>query len=123
MTPSAIDPRQKHVDSLVGLPFAALHENSRTRERVCGEFPDGSKFRVGEMEDVWNAALCIDAIDGAGAFRKMAPRAELTVLAAAERRYGCTIEQALPKWLAMPRTAYDRWDDRPRVAWHGRALA
>lgn len=93
------------------------------RNLVAGEFPDGSKFRLAEVEDIWNGALCIDAIDGSGAFRKTSPPAELVVLAEAERRYGCTIEQALPIWLAMPRTAYDRWDDRPRVAWHGRVLA
>lgn len=120
---SQVDPRQRHVDSLVGLPFAALHWNAHTREQVAGQFPDGSKFRFGNVEDVWNAALCIDSIDGPGAFRKMAPPAELVVLAEAERRYGCTIEQALPKWLTMPKTDYDRWEDRPRVTWHGRVLA
>ena len=126
MTPSlsATDPRQKIVDSLVGLPFAALgFARTGFRDVVVGEVPDGSKFRIGDVEDVWNMALLIDSFDGPGAFRKGCAPGALVVLAEAERRYGCTIEQGLPRWLAMPRTTYDRWEDRPRVAWHGKVLA
>lgn len=103
MTPSAIDPRQKHVDALVGLTFASICHNVRMRNLVAGEFPDGSKFRLSDVEDVWNGALCIDAIDGAGAFRKMAPPAELVVLAEAT---GGTIDRGWPgmgeRWHEIP---------------------
>jgi hypothetical protein len=121
--PLKADPRQPIVDRMVGLPFVALQESPLCRMQVAGQYPDGSKFRIGAVEDIWNAALCVDAMDQPGGFRRIAPPADLVVLAEAERRYGCTLEKALPIWLNMPKTEYDRWDDRPRVAWHGKVLA
>ena len=123
MTSPRFDPRQRFVDSMNGLPFAALEERVLSRSQVVGHLPDGSVLRISNVEDIWNAALCIDAIDGSGAYKRLAVPFSLFVLAEAERRYGCTLEQALPIWLAMPKTDYDRWEDRPRVAWHGKVLA
>ena len=101
----------------------AIYENPDSRKRVAGDLTDGTKFRYAEVEEVFNAALCMDAIDGPGAFRASQPPGMIIVLARAEALYGLTVEQALPKWLNMPRTAYNAWSERPRVAWHGRVLA
>ena len=117
------DPRDMHVYGLIGLPFVALVERKRQAQTFAGELPGGTKFTIEHCEQAFNGALVLDAIDGAGACRRIFPSDGLVILAEAERRYGCTIEQALPKWLTMPKTDYDRWEDRPRVTWHGRVLA
>ena len=125
MTPSEPTFRQKKIlDSLVGLPFVCLSTNQAHGRRIVAALRNGTQVRAEYAEEVFNAALMFDAMDGTGAYRRtVANQAQLEVLAVAERLYGCTVEVALVKWLAMPRvsdlvgTGYQNWGDRPRVVW------
>jgi hypothetical protein len=116
--------QQKILETLVGLPFVALSEHPAFGHKVVGELSNGSKIRAEYVEELFNAALLFDAIDGSGAYRRTgADETQLEVLAIAERLYGSTLELALPKWLAMPKvtdlagTGYQNWGARPRVLW------
>ena len=102
-------------ERLVGLPFVCI--SNAPGHRVVGELENGSTVRADYCEEVFNAGLCIDAIDGSGAYSRMADSVQLQVLALAEREYGDTLLSALPKWLSMEKTNYERWENRPRKVW------
>ena len=121
-SPAARDPRDEKVRQLNGLPFVALHAKKGC-QTFAGELSTGEKFTIEHCEQAFNGALCLDAIDGPGAHEHIYPPPSLEILAEAERRYGNTVEQALLRWVAMPKTEYERWEERPRVLWHGKVLA
>ena len=116
--------QQKILKSLVGLPYVTLSEHPYFAHKVVGELSNETKVRAEYVEEIWNTALMFDAMDGPGAFRRtVATKKQLEVLAMAERLYGCSITEALPRWLSMPKvadlagTGYQNWAARPRVLW------
>ena len=111
--------QQRIISKLVGLPFMVLNANSSYDHKVVGQLLGGEKIRAEYVHEVWNGALCWDAIEGSGAWRRAASAPQLQVLAIGERLFGCTIENALPVWLSMPRMVYADWMNRPRVVWPG----
>lgn len=87
------------MDDLVGRPFVTL-PGSDAEHRVLGEY-GGVKIRSGAVMQVFNDMLLIDAIRGAGKFRSTVQGLTAEALRVAEREYGSTCEEALPKWMGM----------------------
>lgn len=123
MTPEAPAHFKAIADSLVGLPFVCLVEDPRSGSRFVCQLRSGQKVRAVELEEIFNAGLVVEAMEGRGAAarRSLATEAETQahheLLAQAERAFGISIQDALPLWLAMERHEYARWDERPRVKW------
>lgn len=115
--PTPTPAQQKILSKLVGLPFVVLNLDPSYDHKVVGEMLDGTKVRAEYVHEVWNGALCWDAIEGAGCWRRSADSAQLQVLAIAERLFGVRLEAALPVWLQMPRSQYFDWMARPRAVW------
>lgn len=114
--PAAPTPeQQKRLEKLVGLPFVIL--KGMPDHVILGELLDGTKVRVDYVHELWNGALCWDAIEGTGAWRRSASGVQLQVMAIAERMFGVTLENALPVWLKMPRSEDWNWMNRTRVSW------
>jgi hypothetical protein len=112
--------QQRILESLVGLPFVVCTRHPAWKNKVVGEMSNGTKVRAEFVQELFNAALVVDAIDGPGAYRRnMASPEQLEVLAMAERLYGCNLSVALTRWLAMERLEYFDWANRPEVAWSG----
>lgn len=115
--------QQKVLSSLVGLPFVVCSLHPAWKHKVVGELSNGTKVRAEYAQEVFNAGLVVDAIDGPGAWRRnMATPEQLEVMAIAERLYGCNLSVALTRWLSMERLEYFDWANRPEVVWSG-ALA
>jgi hypothetical protein len=109
---------QAKIKRLHGLPYICIEEPLDSVNKVVGQLLDGSKIRAAEIEDVWNRALIVDALEQPGAWQgSMATPHELEVLIHAERLFGVDIVDALPIYLAMPRSSYAAWEQRPRVKW------
>lgn len=76
-----------------------------------------------ELEEIFNAGLVVEAMEGTGAAARRTlateeeTRAHHELIAQAERAFGITIEDAFPIWYAMERTEYAAWNERPRVKW------
>jgi len=123
MTPEPSPRQQAIANSLVGLPFVGLVDSVKQAQRWICQLSNGVKVRAVELEEVFNAGLMIDAMEGPGA----AARQALTgtgaaalhheLIRQAEKAYGVTIADALPTWLKMERSEYSSWNERPRVKW------
>ena len=112
-------------EKITGLPFVCISLHPAWGHKVVGELLNGSKVRAEYCEELFNAALTVDAIDGPGAWRRdFGPDKpeQLEVMAIAERLYGCSLADALPRWLNMPRSEYFKWENRPRVLWAGASV-
>jgi hypothetical protein len=120
MTPPPNAKQKAACDRLAGLPFVFIEKEGH---KVIGELSNGEKVRAVELEEVFNAGLCIDAMEGPGAAaRQTLVSAEATklhheLIAKAEAFFGISIRDACPIWLAMEKTFYARWDERPKVRW------
>lgn len=123
MTPNSTQPQQAICDRLVGLPFLCINEDVRAAQRFYCRLRSGERARVVELEEIFNAGLVIEAMEGPGAASRQTMASEqLThlhheLIAQAEKMFGITIREALPIYLAMERTTYGNWDERPRVKW------
>lgn len=120
MTPKPDPIQQAICDRLVGLPFVTVHAPNSPGHNVVAELANGMKVRRAEIEQIFNAALVILAIEGGQHFAPAQTAAEKLheeLLATAERLYGTTLADALPIYMGMKRTTYGTWDDRPRVQW------
>ena len=113
--------QQAICDRLVGLPYITLYAPNAPKHQIVAEMANGQqKVRLGLIEDVFNAALVILAIEGGQHFAPAQTAAEKfheELLATAERLYVTTLADALPIYLGMKRTTYGTWADRPRVQW------
>lgn len=115
--------QQFAVERLVGLPFVCLVDSPAQAQCFCCQLSSGQKVRIVELEEIFNAGLVIDAMEGPGAAARQAltgtgaAKVHYELLNQAERKFGTTIDAALPVWLAMERTSYGNWDERPRVRW------
>ena len=119
--PSAIE--QAICDRLVGLPFVCINEDVRSAQRYYCRLRSGEQARIVELEEIFNAGLVVEAMEGPGAASRQTMASEqLTrlhheLVAQAEKMFGITIQDALPIYLAMDRTEYANWNERPRVKW------
>jgi hypothetical protein len=110
-------------DSLVGLPYVCLVEDARSGSRFVCQLRSGQKMRAREVEEIFNAGLLIEAMEGPGSAARQTVEADgasklhAEMLAAAEKLFGITIQDAFPIYQAMDRYEYGRWEDRPRVKW------
>ena len=111
---------------LVGLPYVCLVEDVRSASRFVCQLSNGEKVRAAQIEAIFNAGLVVEALEGEGAATRSTALAGAVgrtdrlhgeLLAHAQRRFGVTFRDALPIYLAMDRTEYGRWEDRPRVKW------
>lgn len=124
MTPEPTALQQAICDRLVGLPYVCLVEDPRSASRYVCQLSNGDKVKAGEIEQIFNAGLIIEALEGRGAATRstaatggMADKVHGELLAHAERLFGTTISDALPIYMAMERTSFGRLEDRPRVKW------
>jgi hypothetical protein len=123
MTPEPSLQQQAAISRLVGLPFVCLVEDPRAGSRFVCQLRSGQKVRAVELEEIFNAGLMVDAMEGKGAASRQTLGTEEEtqlhheLLAQAERAFGVAIEDACTIWLTMERTEYARWDERPRVKW------
>ena len=123
-TPQPSAYQQQALLRLVGLPYVCLVEDTRSASRFVCQLSNGEKVRAAQIEDIFNAGLIIEALEGAGAAtRSTSATAGATdklhgeLLAHAERLFGVTLQDAFPVYLGMGRWDYTRWEDRPRVKW------
>lgn len=124
MTPSSPTQSQQAIcDRLTGLPFVCLNEDVRLAQRFHCILRSGQAVRVVELEEIFNAGLVVEAMEGPGSAARQAMASEpLTrlhreLIAQAEKMFGISIREALPIYLAMERTVYSNWNERPRVKW------
>lgn len=74
-----------------------------------------------ELEGIFNAGLMVEAMEGPGSAVRQtmdsegATRLHHELIAQAEKMFGVTIQDAMPIWLAMERSTYGNWNERPRV--------
>ncbi len=104
----------------MGLPCVTLHSPGAIGQQVVAELQNGEEVLRGQIEEIWNAALVVRAIEGDQEFapaESAAQKLHEELIAVAERLFGVTLSDALPIYLAMERTTYGRWEDRPRVQW------
>jgi len=113
--PAPTPEQQKRLEKLVGLPFVVLA--NLPDHLIVGELLDGTKVRVEYVHELFNGALCWDAVDGSGSWRRAASGVQLQVMALAERLFGVALENALPIWLKMPKAQDWDWMNRTRVFW------
>jgi hypothetical protein len=122
MTPNPSPAQQVIRDRIVGLPFVCYVESVQAAQRYFCQVR-GQSIRVVELEEIFNAGLVVEAMEGCGAAARQAMGTEAEtrihheLLAQAEKMFGITIQDALPIWLAMERTTYGNWNERPRVKW------
>ena len=80
-------------------------------------------MKAREIEEIFNAGLVIEAMEGPGSAARQtvdgdgASKLHHEMLAASEKLFGVTIQDALPIYQSMDRYEYGRWEDRPRVKW------
>ena len=121
MIPTPNAHQQSAIDRFVGLPYVCIDSPGAPPHRVVGQLSNGTKVRAHQVEDLWNAALLIEAIEGSGAAKRAgddaAGRLHAELIALAERLFGATVTEALPVYMAMRKYSYGRWEERPRVAW------
>ena len=112
--------QQDMLHRIAGLPYVTLVSDSL---RFVGELSTGERVRAGQLEEVFNAALIIEAMEGQGSAARgtlgdgIADKVHAELVAMAEKHFGVTIENALAIYLGMERTTYGTWEDRPRVKW------
>lgn len=123
-TPQPSVQQQQALRRLVGLPYVCLVEDPRSASRFICQLSNGEKVRAAQIEDIFNAGLIIEALEGVGAAtRSTSATAGATdklhgeLLAHAERLFGMTLQDAFSWYLGMERSDYIRWEDRPRVKW------
>ena len=121
--PEASPAAKALANRLVGLPFVCLVDSPQAAQCFCCQLTNGQKVRIVELEEIFNAGLVIDAMEGPGTAARQtlsgggASELHHELLRQAERKFGITIADALPLYLEMDRTEYARWDERPRVKW------
>jgi hypothetical protein len=123
MTPHPSPQQQAICERLVGLPFVCYVESVQAAQRFFCQLRSGEKARIVELEEIFNAGLVVEAMEGPGSAVRQtmdsegATRLHHELIAQAEKMFGITIQDALPIWLAMDRTTYGNWNERPRVRW------
>ncbi len=116
-TPNPSIHQRERIQRLHGLPYICLHEDS-TGVQVIGALLDGTKLREMDVERVWNEALVVDCMEEPGAWLDhFATPRDTEIMIHAERLFGCEIIRALPMYLAMEKSSYDRYEHRPRKLW------
>lgn len=122
MTPNPSPQQQAICDRIVGLPFVCYVQDVRAAQRHFCQVR-GQAIRIVELEEIFNAGLVVEVMEGPGAAARQVMDTEQTtrlhheLIAQAEKMFGATIQDALPVWLAMERTTYGNWNERPRVRW------
>ena len=120
MTPQPSAAQKIVCDRLNGLPFVCLDV---PLHKIMAVLSNGEKVRAVELEEIFNAGLVVEAMEGPGSAARQtmtneaATRLHHELIARAEQAFGVTIQDALPVYLAMDRHSYARWDERPRVKW------
>jgi hypothetical protein len=123
MTPNPSPQQQAVCNRIVGLPFVCFVESVQAAQRYYCRLRSGEQARIVELEEIFNAGLVVEAMEGEGAAARQAMDSEPAtrlhheLIAQAEKMFGTTIQDALPVWLAMERTTYGNWNERPRVKW------
>jgi len=124
LVPECLPHVKQKCDELYGLPYVCLAEDPKSVSRYVGQLRNGHKVTADQIEQIFNAGLMLEHIEGRGAATRQvgdpgmgANKLHAELLALSERLFGSSIEDALPIYLRMSRTEYARWDDRPRVKW------
>lgn len=123
VTPHPSHQQKAICDRIVGLPFVCFVESVQAAQRFCCKLRSGETARIVELEEIFNAGLMVEAMEGSGAAARQtmdsegATRLHHELIAQAEKMFGVTIQDALPIWLGMQRTTYGNWNERPRVKW------
>jgi hypothetical protein len=89
-------------DPHLGRPFV-IAPGYPPQHRVVWKFQDGTKLRAGDVMQVWNDALLMEAIEGKGSYLKTAKEMETRALWVAEMLYGLTLDEMFNAWLNIPK--------------------
>ena len=90
-------------ETLIGKPFVSLPGHPPEWQTITTT-KEGIELRVAVIEQVFNDALLMDAIEGPGTFHQTAGPLEQIALTAALQAYNTTLENALTIWLKLPNT-------------------